>query len=364
MKIASCIIIKNEKIHIKSLLEQLLTFSDEVVVTDTGSADGTIEILNELAEKNPKIKLTQFEWINDFSAARNFSFSNVSDADWIFWCDADDVLTEELITTIKWLGSEGIDDKYNSVIFNYEFSKDTWVPRRRLLRRTSNPLWYDRIHEYVMPRVPGEELDLSDLANGYIKHDHRNGAHTDRNLRIFIDMICKGQPMTSRNMHYYANELMDAGKVDTAYIVYDRTLDQLDGWDAWNVLNKMYWMDQSRNNLEYWLGRALHTAGRIEMRGDVCYLIGLTYLKIGNKDQGKAWLFKALDVDASGLDAYGEDIYQSKYLPAKILKDIFSEEGDEEKSTMMDELIKRFIEEYKLDTKKIESLQSSINGTT
>ncbi len=35
-----------------------------------------------------------FEWIDDFSAARNFSFSKAS-KDYIMWLDADDIILED-----------------------------------------------------------------------------------------------------------------------------------------------------------------------------------------------------------------------------------------------------------------------------
>lgn len=44
-KITSCLIIKNEKDNIIPLVESLLKFSDEIMIADTGSTDGTLDKL-------------------------------------------------------------------------------------------------------------------------------------------------------------------------------------------------------------------------------------------------------------------------------------------------------------------------------
>jgi glycosyltransferase involved in cell wall biosynthesis len=358
MEISSCLIVKNGGDNFINLLHQLLEFSSEVIIVDTGSDEENFKKYSAVQDERLKIYL--FEWIDDFAKARNYSFSKAT-KEWIFWCDADDVLTDDLINTLK---NMSVGELFNSVIINYDFSNGYFVPRKRLLRKSAVPIWYDRVHEYVSCQLSGGELDLSDLKYGYIKHEHRDGPHTERNLRIYRDMISKGESMTSRNWLYYGNELFDAGNMEEAYEAYNTALDSLYNFDAWNALIKMYDIDESRNNLDYWLGRALFISSKMEMRGDVCYLIGISYLNKGDKDQGQAWLARALDVDANGLEAFGEDIYKSKYLPAKVLWNIFIKDGKDEQAKIMEELITRFIDEYKLDVEKLEPLKIDYNAST
>ena len=59
---------------------------DEIVVVDTGSTDDTIE----KARRFP-IKLHEFAWCDDFSAARNYAIEQAS-GDWILYIDADERL--------------------------------------------------------------------------------------------------------------------------------------------------------------------------------------------------------------------------------------------------------------------------------
>ncbi len=62
---------------------------DEIIVVDTGSEDATKEIAAKMTDL-----ICDFKWVNDFSAARNFTFSHAT-KDFILWLDADDVLLEK-----------------------------------------------------------------------------------------------------------------------------------------------------------------------------------------------------------------------------------------------------------------------------
>ena len=48
MKIDSCLILKNEEQNIEKLINQLLEFSNEIHLTDTGSTDNTVNIIKEI----------------------------------------------------------------------------------------------------------------------------------------------------------------------------------------------------------------------------------------------------------------------------------------------------------------------------
>ena len=75
--ISVCIIAKNEEKHIDECLRRLSPYGFEIVVTDTGSTDRTVEIARKYTDK-----VYSFEWINDFSAARNFCTAHASN-NWI-----------------------------------------------------------------------------------------------------------------------------------------------------------------------------------------------------------------------------------------------------------------------------------------
>lgn len=86
LPISVCIIAKNEEKYIEECLRRLSAYDWEIVVTDTGSTDRTVEIAHSFTPH-----VYHFDWINDFSAARNFCVSKASN-DYILAVDCDEYL--------------------------------------------------------------------------------------------------------------------------------------------------------------------------------------------------------------------------------------------------------------------------------
>ena len=87
--ITLCMIVKNEEKVLNRCLESIRDLMDEIVIVDTGSTDRTKEIAAKYTDQ-----IYDFEWVNDFSAARNFAFSRAT-CDYIYSADADEVVDEE-----------------------------------------------------------------------------------------------------------------------------------------------------------------------------------------------------------------------------------------------------------------------------
>ena len=86
--ISVCIIGKNEEENIEKCLAPLMPYGFEIIYVDTGSTDST----KELAAKYTN-RIYDFEWINDFSAARNFSLQKASH-NYVLVIDCDEFLTD------------------------------------------------------------------------------------------------------------------------------------------------------------------------------------------------------------------------------------------------------------------------------
>lgn len=87
--ISLCMIVKDKEAVIERCLQTIRPLVDEIVVVDTGSADATKHLAGRYTDQ-----VYDFQWIDDFSAARNFSFSFAT-KEYILWLDADDTLTED-----------------------------------------------------------------------------------------------------------------------------------------------------------------------------------------------------------------------------------------------------------------------------
>lgn len=92
LPISVCIIAKNEEKYIDECLRRLSAYDWEIVVVDTGSTDRTVEIARTYTPN-----VYHFDWVNDFSAARNYSISKASN-DYILSVDCDEYLEKEAIT--------------------------------------------------------------------------------------------------------------------------------------------------------------------------------------------------------------------------------------------------------------------------
>ncbi|MCM1135488.1 MAG: glycosyltransferase family 2 protein [Clostridium sp.] len=90
--ISICIIAKNEEKHMEAFLSSIKkhmgNYPYEIVLTDTGSTDKTVDIARKYTDK-----IFSFKWIQDFSAARNYSLSCASH-DWVLILDCDEYMTE------------------------------------------------------------------------------------------------------------------------------------------------------------------------------------------------------------------------------------------------------------------------------
>ncbi len=86
--ISVCIITKNEAEYLDKCLSSLQPYPFEIVVVDTGSTDNSKEIAHKYTDK-----VYDFEWINDFSAARNYSISRAAH-NVILCIDTDECITE------------------------------------------------------------------------------------------------------------------------------------------------------------------------------------------------------------------------------------------------------------------------------
>jgi hypothetical protein len=81
-------IVKNEEENIEKCLSNVTKYVDEIIVVDTGSIDNTASILKKFTDK-----VYNYNWCDDFAAARNFSISKAN-SDWILVLDADEVVLE------------------------------------------------------------------------------------------------------------------------------------------------------------------------------------------------------------------------------------------------------------------------------
>lgn len=108
-----CIIAKNEEQLLRDCLQSVKDFAGQIIFVDTGSTDKTKEIAKEEGAE-----VYDFEWNDDFSAARNFA-NEKAKGSWILVLDADEVLAEESKEKIKQLVEDKNEVAYEITIRTY-----------------------------------------------------------------------------------------------------------------------------------------------------------------------------------------------------------------------------------------------------
>ncbi|MCM1026200.1 MAG: glycosyltransferase family 2 protein [Roseburia sp.] len=208
--VSLCMIVKNEEKILRRCLDSVADLMDEIVIVDTGSTDATKAIAGEYTDA-----VYDFEWVNDFSAARNYAFSRAT-CEYVYSADADEVLDEENRERFRRLKEtllpeiEIVQMKYGGQLrFNTVYNFDEEY-RPKLFRRLREFVWQEPIHETVRlePVVYDSDIVITHLPES---------SHAGRDLAAFAG-YCAGGNRLSRRLHgMYARELLIAGgKADFA----------------------------------------------------------------------------------------------------------------------------------------------------
>lgn len=170
-------IVKDEEWFLDQCLDSVDGYVDEIIIVDTGSSDATKEIARSHTDK-----IYDFEWEDDFSAARNFSLGKAV-GDWILVLDADEVIAEEDLRTINDYISDSEHDVYSFIQRNYSndphqaewspveqktrYSKDYTGYKKnpivRLFRNREDIKYHGVIHEIIDHHAPGIRAKMTEL---------------------------------------------------------------------------------------------------------------------------------------------------------------------------------------------------------
>lgn len=220
------LIVKNEETNIPRLLNSMAGVYDKLTIVDTGSTDKTIEIA-----KSYGANVYHFHWVDDFAAARNFSFSKCT-SDYIIWLDADDEImpdSREILLKTK----ERLDcaDLY---LMPYHYAHDEFgtcvciLYRHRIIRRSSEVKWQWPIHECLIYPPSWRQCELPAI----VTH-RRSGDDYVKDLGRNINMLQKAikeNPTEPRLLFYYAKELFSENRNADCLPIFNKYFEIGGGW--------------------------------------------------------------------------------------------------------------------------------------
>jgi (heptosyl)LPS beta-1,4-glucosyltransferase len=195
LKISSITIAKNEESNITKCITSLHDCIDEIVVlVDEESSDKTLEIVKSF----PTVKYEKVKWMG-YAKTKQYGVSLCSN-EWIFWIDADEIVTKELsqeLTKFKSLspGFLAYSIPRKAYFLGKWIQHSGWYPGRVTRLFNKNEVFFDEneVHETLL--VEGEIGKL----NSDLEH------YTDPNIHHYFQKF-------NRYTTLAAEELVKKGK--------------------------------------------------------------------------------------------------------------------------------------------------------
>jgi len=210
MKISASLIIKNEEKDLPKCLKSIKGV-DEIIITDTGSTDKSIEIAEAAGAK----VFTDYKWNDNFAEARNHSKSHCT-GDWLLIIDGDEVL-ESSIPVIRELLEKPFMGDRDAIMFYVNTGREV-NQQIRIFRNRPDIEWIGAAHNLPYIRTPQGHTRMQEIqpSTFTIKANYspNHEKDPDRTLRIMTKEIMKGPQAIGHNqytryLYYIAREHMN-----------------------------------------------------------------------------------------------------------------------------------------------------------
>ena len=358
ISISLCMIVKNEEKVIERCLRSVKNLVDEIIIVDTGSTDKTKEIVHRYTNN-----VYDFKWCDDFSKARNFSFSKAT-KEYILWLDADDVILKqdrEMFISLKKTLDKNIDIvmmKYNTVYDKNENPTFSYN-RERLVKNNNKYKWVSPVHEVI---VPTGNILYSNIA---ISHKSVKKEYSKRNLNIFKKMINNGIKLDARQQYYYARELYYHGMYEDSIKEYRDFLNMDEAWienkiDACIEISRCFYnINDYKNQIRFLLKSLEYDAPR----ANICCEVANYFIQKEKYDIAIYWYNTAINLKQDINSGRFENLECYDYIPYLGLCLCYDKIGNYKKAMKYNELLGKIRpddEKYLYNKAYFDNLKNSI----
>ena len=187
VSISATLIVRNEEQFLAACLASIQSVVDEIIVVDTGSTDQSRDIARQFG-----VRLTDFPWIENFSAARNAAIEQAR-CDWMLYIDADE--------RVRPLDRANLDRDLSdasmvaATVRFYPRIGFTAYNEYRLLRRYPGIRFHGAIHESFLPDVNRMvsagtgRIGMSAMVIDHVGYEGDQSHKLDRNLNLLLKQI-------------------------------------------------------------------------------------------------------------------------------------------------------------------------------
>jgi len=234
--ITLCMIVKNETHIIKECLQSMLPYIDRYDITDTGSDDGTPELIEQFMEENGvpgEVYRSDWKGFGDHAGkmgSRTEALKNCDDkADYAWMIDADDFVSGEFNFPEN-MDAEG----YSLRIGREDFS---WW-RSQIFKTGIDWRYVGVLHEFaecksnpnaVVHRILDETYNVSARTLGARNVGVTTQEKYTRDAENLIEAL-KDEPENSRYQFYLAQSYFDSQQFENSREAYQKRT-QMGGWE-------------------------------------------------------------------------------------------------------------------------------------
>jgi glycosyltransferase involved in cell wall biosynthesis len=295
-------IVKNEEKVLRRCLASVRDLVDEMIIVDTGSTDSTKAIAYEFTSN-----VYDFEWVNDFSAAKNEAIRKAK-GKWILVLDADEYVQPEGKEELKRFLS-GLDPKqpigFLLPIVNFvgarEDNKTMESYAARLFPNHPDLYYTSPIHEQLTYRhgeLKHQRYDFYIFHTGYTDEVRLEKDKSKRNLSIFQSLKNKNAKLDAYYDFTLANEYSAIRDNKRALYYYERAYKKAKKDEIWfihcmsRMINVLFSLDRYKDAYD----RIEEAIGRWGRYADFYCFKGFMLEKFGMYEQAIAVLEQCLEI--------------------------------------------------------------------
>jgi len=288
-------IVKDESHIIEQTLTILSKYIHYWVITDTGSSDNTIEIINNFFKKsNIPGELYEDKW-EDFGTNRTKSLERAyKKCDYIWVFDADDLIVGE--PEFPKIFDRNVDG------YSVKFGKHFTYDRLQIFKSDLKWVYKGVLHEYVNCVSKPNINNISLGGNYYIESRRLGNRSRDpkkylRDAETLIDGIKKDPENELRYMYYIGQSYKDYGDLESAIEWYKKRILK-EGWieekfySAYELANCMVRLNKPINDI---INAYNYAHGILNERREPLFALGVYLKERGIQENQPSLLTSAYD---------------------------------------------------------------------